>query len=412
MSQLGTLLNRVVSSRISGVLALVALGACTFPTTQGPATSEDPSSTATVAPGSRALPGVRSAGGLTLAQPHAIPVFIGANDVREAAMTTFLDAMAGSDYWRATTAEYGVGDLVVDPAVHATGSLPAEMTHLDVKEWLASRFAAGTGFPALGPPGSIYVVFFPPRTVITAPWGTSCVDYRAYHGEFIAKSRRVAFAAIPRCSSGLSESELDALTRSVSHELIEAATDPFVDSHPAYALPDDRSMGWVLGAGAEVTDRCMYEPAAYGALVGGRSVARSWSNAAAATGHDPCVPAISGTYFNAEPIFPELLALRLGNGKTAARTITVHVGETRTIDVAPFADGPLAEFTLEAKDGSQLFGGDRELELDLDDGTAHPGEIRHLTIKRVRASATGSSAFLLWSHTKTAGHQWWGVVAN
>ncbi len=405
------------NSRAGILAALVLFGTCGLVACISPVaavtTSEDPTTTPSpVAPGSRALPGVKSAGGPTLPSPRAVPVFFGPNDEREGTLMTFLRALPGSDYWHQTTAEYGVGDIAVDPAIHATGSTLGEVTNLDVKAWFASRFTTGTGFPALGPVGSVYVIFFPAKTVISAPWGTSCSDFHAYHGEVIVQNLRVPFAAIPRCASSTAESELDALTRSITHELVEAVTDPFVDSRPAYGLPDDRSLGWVLGAGAEVSDRCAFEPAAYGTLVGGRSAARSWSNAAAAAGHDPCVPAIPGPYFNAEPIFPEAMALRLGNGKTLARTVQVPVGEERTIDVMPFTDGAQDQFTLDVKDASEIYGGDRELQLELDDHTAHPGVALHLTIKRVQASATGSSAFLLWSHAGSVGHHWWGVVAN
>lgn len=361
--------------------------------------------------GSRSLPNVRSAGGQTISSPHVVPVFFGTGDTREAELTTFLGALPGSEYWKSTTSEYGVGDVGLAATIHATGELPPTMTNLDLRDWFITRFSGSfVEFPPVDTAGAIYVLFLQPHTIVNAPWGKSCVDYRAYHGEAVVQGKRAVFAVIPRCAES-KESEIDALTRSITHELVEAATDPFVDSHPAYGLPDDRGLGWVLGAGSEVTDMCAFEPSAYGEL-GGHSAARSWSNLAASAGHDPCVPAVPGPYYNAEPIFPQTMTFKLGAGKTRAQSIKVAVGDSQTIDVMPFADGAIDSWTLVAQDEPTLFGSDPELELSFDAATAHPGETRHLTIKRLADSASGATAFVIVSRTANGGHHWWGVVSN
>jgi hypothetical protein len=279
-----------------------------------------------------------------------------------------------------------------------------------LREWLISRFDGSPGF-ALDAPSSVYTLFLPPETVIDAPWGASCTGFHAYHGEAVAHGQRIAFIAIPRCTSA-EETELDALTRSVSHELVEAATDPFVDSRPAYAFPDERGAGWALGAGAEVGDLCSSEPAAYGDLVGGHSVARTWSNRAASAGHDTCVPALPAPYYNAEPLFPETMTFRFGTGKISARSVRVPVGESRTIDVVPFGDGGIDMWTLDAQDARTLAGASPDLELHFDDVTARPGSVRHLTITRLAAPADDASIFVIFSHVGGQGHRWWGVVGN
>lgn len=285
------------------------------------------------------------------------------------------------------------------------------MTDVDVRAWLIAQLEGWSGFGDVDAASSIYTIFFPPETVIEAPWGTSCAGFHAYHGEAVVDGKRVAFAAIPRCVTG-EETVLDALTRSVTHELVEAATDPFVDSHPAYSLPDDRGVGWALRAGGEVSDLCSFDPTPYANLAEGQSVARAWSNRAASAGLDPCVPALPGPYFNAEPVFPQTLSLHFGSGKTSAKSVRVPVGESRTIDVIPFSDGTIDSWTLDAQDAHRVAGGAPEIDLRFDDVTAHPGVVRHLTITRLVQSATDATVFVIFSHVGAQGHTWWGVVGN
>lgn len=357
-----------------------------------------------------ALPTVRSGGGLTLTSPRIVPIFFG-NDPRETELTSFLAALGGSAYWNNVTTEYGVGDITLGTTVHDKGALPPSMTNLDLRQWLISRFDGTHEFPVVDAPNSVYTIFLEPHTVVSAPWGRSCVDYRAYHDEAVVSGKRIAFAVIARCPT-VSAAELDSLTQSISHEIVGATTDPFVGSHPAYALPDERGLGWALGVGSEVTDLCASEPGAYDRLVGGYSVARSWSNAAAVAGHDPCVPAMQGTYFNAEPVLPTTMMLKYAGVGTKAKAVLVPKGESRTIEVHAFADGPIDEWTMDAQDANALRGEEPELRLTFDDPTAHPGDVRHLTIERLKESASGSSPFVIISHVGAAGHHWWAVASN
>ena len=410
----GTTKTVTVSSRTAWLLTLVVAASTACGGKAGSATAaDDPMSASAPPPTSpepRAQPTVHSAGGQTIQSPRVVPIFFG-SDPRETELTSFLAALPSSEYWKATTAEYGVGEIALGQTIHASGELPPTTTDLEMRQWLISRFDGTTDFPALDAPNTVYAIFLQPHTVVAAPWGRSCVDYRAYHGEAVIMGKRVAYAVIPRCGTGGS-GELDSLTQSLSHELIVTVTDPYMDSHPAYALPDERSLGWTLGAGSEVTDRCAVEPAAYDRLLGGHSVARSWSNAAALAGRDPCVPAVQGTYYNAEPILPDTMTFKHGGVETKARTIQVPVGQSRTIEVRPFADGAMGEWTMDAQDGEALRGAEPELKLTFDQNTAHPGDIRHLTIERLKASSTGATPFAIHSHSGSGGHHWWGVASN
>ena len=107
------------------------------------------------------------------------------------------------------------------------------------------------------------------------------------------------------------------ITPSLSHELLEAATDPYVRSAPAYLAVDDRHALWAQAvSGGELGDLCENEsPSLVVPADLGFPVQRTWSNAGARAGTGPCVPVPAGEiYFNGQADLPDQAQLDAGPG--------------------------------------------------------------------------------------------------
>src|SRR6185369_12451415 len=88
----------------------------------------------------------------------------------------------------------------------------------------------------------------------------------------------IAFVVIPRCSYSAGD-ELMVATNVATHEIIEAATDPFPRSNPAWQM--DNANGpleaWLMLTGGEIADLCLNQ--SYDEREG-FTVQDIWSNAA------------------------------------------------------------------------------------------------------------------------------------
>jgi hypothetical protein len=120
-----------------------------------------------------------------------------------------------------------------------------------------------------------------------------------------------------------------------TRELIAAATDPFPAANPGWQLRE-RTSPW-LALGDEVADLCRRGgDESETTLIDGLLVPRSWSNAAATAGQDPCVPHRYGdTYFHVVPDTKTILRIR--------------PGEHQTIQLEGFATDNVGLFMLSAR---------------------------------------------------------------
>src|SRR5262249_39433476 len=145
------------------------------------------------------------------------------------------------------------------------------------------------------------------------------------------------------------------------------STDPFTASRPAWQAIDGAHAGWSLAFdGSEPADMCARNPdMAYKAPFG-FTVPRSWSNAAAKAGHDPCVPAAGGPYFVTVPAAPDTLSVTLEGKAQDVAGIKLALGASRTIDLTLYADRPTGAWTIAAVDESSWRGGARQLSFQLD----------------------------------------------
>ena len=345
-------------------------------------------------------PHVSSQGGPILTAPKIVPIFFQGDGTMQAQIESMLGMLPGSPWWTATTSEYGVGAITVTASVVTTDTPPTTDTALQT--WIENHKTGTGGWPA-NTPQTIYAVFLPAGVTFTTSFGTSCIDYGAFHEE---TSSGVVYALMPRCSS-MVWNYLDDLTRATSHEFVEAVTDPHPYSMPAYNMLDDPHYIWAYTPGGELGDMCAYVQAAYQRLVGNFLVQRTWSNAAAAAGHDPCVPA-AGPYINGA------LALPL-DSTLGTEAISVPLGTSKVVEVDLFSDAPVATpWTEAAADiDALLYKQPTELTFSWDTQTGNNGDKLHLTITRVANGQNGGSVVRVSSvvANQSVG-QWWGYIAN
>lgn len=237
------------------------------------------------------LPQLPDQGGPRLHHPQVVTVTF-AGDARNATFEPFAQWIVGSNWLAAVGAEYGVGAGAVAGAVQLKDPAPMTTVSADIETLLAGGVQNGTiPRPAGGLGDALYMIYFPATTSITATFvdgitKQSCVDFGAYHGEVHQGGLDFAYAAMPDCNEGI-----DGIESAASHEFIEAATDAFPITAPAFQLRVDRNSAWFSAFGFEVEAGDLCEVPAQTVREAGFVAQRSWSNAAAAAGADPCVPA-------------------------------------------------------------------------------------------------------------------------
>ena len=356
-------------------------------------------------------PVISNGGGDVLATPHIVPVFFPNDSTQQAQLEMFLAQLAQSSYWTAVGQEYGVGALTIAPSVIATEQPPTSDSAL---QQMVAAHAGGTGGWPAATASTIYAVFLPQGVTLTMGGGTSCVDFGGYHAEVPANGLNVVYALMPRCTTSMRFDPLQYNTIATSHELVEATTDPHPFTNPGFANPDDADAIIGLLPGGELGDMCELVTAAYQPLVGNFMVQRTWSNAAGAAGHDPCVPAMPTPYVEAAANLPTI-TLSAGGQQLMTRGVKVPVGMSADVEVDLYSDQQASDWTVVAYDvASKYQMQPAQLQLTLDRPTGNNGDKLKLTIKRVAQSQQfGVSEFVLFSQVNgvTVG-QWFGLVSQ
>lgn len=354
------------------------------------------------------VPQVQSGGGMVLASPKIVPIFFTGDSAMQAQTEQFLSQLAASSYWTAVTHEYGVGALTIEPTIVSTDTAPTSDAMLQT--WLKTNLdGTHASWPTFDPT-AIYSVFLPDGVTLSTPFGDSCSAFGAYHDEAPGTNgTKIIYALMPRCQGGIAS-----LTVSTSHEFVEAATDPLPETEPAYQLVDDAHIVWEFAPGGELGDMCEYVGAAAQPLVGNFYVQRTWSNASALAGHDPCVPVMSAPYVSAAPVLTDDASFDDGNGmSTTTKSVKIPVGMSKTIDIALYSDAPTATWTVKAFDAAQIYGQPQELTFSWDKTMGNNGDVLHLTITRVSAGMGGGSEFLISSRPSGVSDSiWFGFVSD
>ena len=282
---------------------------------------------------------------------------------------------------------------------------------------LESNLAANTSGtnPAWGAadPSTIYLFVLPTGTIEQDTEGACCTDYDGYHYQMDvgtgANVVTVPYALSCACHNfdGPSVTDLQERTVDMSHELVEAATDPFPDSNPAYTQEDDADIVWTFVTDGELADMCEFNDDANVVPPGSTyMVQRSWSNVAAARFDNPCVPVVNSTpYFNS---FPQLGNINYddGAGIISTQGIRVPIGQSKTIDVALLSAAAVGgPWSVSAYDYDyEIVGATAGSTLGQDASSGSSGDTVHLTITPKSADYyLGGEAFIIWSDYGNAG---------
>ncbi len=352
-----------------------------------------------------AQPTLMSGGAAVLATPKIVPVFFAGDSAQQATIEDFLTQLSTSTFWPAIASEYGVGTLTIASSVVATETPPT--TDSDLQTLISSHSTGTGGWPAADA-STVYAVFLPTGVTLTSLSGTSCANFGGYHSSV----SNITYALIPRCAASGDFTVLQNLTTTISHELLEAATDPTPLN--GYATIDNDDVVYRLEPGAEIADMCELQLASYQNLVGSYMVQRTWSNASAAAGHDPCVPVLATPYVEAAANLSDVSISVFGFPVTT-RGVQVANGTSQTIEVDLYSDAPTADWSVEAVDVASTYQGvsSPQLSFSWDHTTGNNGDKLQLTIKRLATGAFGFSEFQLKSSVNgvTIG-TWWGAVSQ
>jgi hypothetical protein len=371
-------------------------------------------------------PQVITANGPVLAAPKFVPVFFAnENGPMQTELTDFLSKVGATNYWTAATSEYGVGPATSATPVVLTENAPATTDDAAIQMWLAGKLNAND--PAWPPAdnNTLYVLHYPSGTSITIPdpmGGTSmsCVQFGGYHGETALDtahmSQPVVYAVVPQCQLFDSLTGLDAVTGTESHELIEAVTDPFPMTNPAYAEVDLPHIYWEFGlGGGEVGDMCAQFPTSFTKFPElAYTVQRTWSNKAAKAGHDPCVPQPTGeVYFNTAPLLKDNITISIQGQSIVMKGAKIPVGSSKTVELDLFSDGDTGgPWTVDVIDLASFMGGGPSMTFSLDQTSGQNGQKLMLTINVLKATQYGADIFIVRSTLGSTTNWWLGLVGN
>ena len=316
------------------------------------------------------FPQVTNLGGPVHASNPRIVAITYADDPNRAQIEAYIQWLVSSSWIPAVGAEYGVQSASILGMNELTiNAPPGTISDNDVANMIANGIMNGTlATPMDGDFSNvIYMAFYPVNTTIdvydqtgTVVTTQSCVSAGGWHSEYPGTYAQLmspdggvsqlqfTYAVIPFCPNfapGLTDVQGQQIA--VSHEFIEAATDPLPFTNPAFTLYDPNLQNlpaWVL-VGGELADLCELDSQYY--MSNNYVAQRVWSNAAALAhpNSDPCVPSVAGeTYFNTS-VSPGDIQYVL----TDQSTMVTTAAQTVMFTVEGFSDGPTGRWNIFAQ---------------------------------------------------------------
>jgi hypothetical protein len=312
------------------------------------------------------LPIIPSQGGPIVLHPEVITI-TWASDPIAPDLEAFDDWMVASSFWKDLMSEWGVGPGTHGKSYRVPTPAPATLDDAAVQALIANAIATSD----LPPPSAdrIYAVYPPAGTEVTNFGAVGCQGFQAYHYSFTpaGASALAVYAITPRCASTQGMTPLDYTTWGMSHEIMEAASDPDW-AHPAYVIQDQSLLTPEPGENA---DLCTGHPT----RIDGHMVTRNWSNVAAKNGDRPCAPATPGPGFG----------LYADPGEVA-----IAPGETVTVKVRAWSGAPMPRFKVIA------YAASGELTAKLGGTSAENGDELTMTLTASASFAADPAANLVY----------------
>lgn len=307
-----------------------------------------------------------------------------AGDAWASQINDFVAKYAVSQELYASIAEYVQGSSVAaaSPAMLSQAAA-ANYTQSSLESWLSTTLHA-SGSP-LGAPSdrTIYILYFPVTTKISLDTTfNSCTEFAGYHDSYVDSQSglTIHYAIIARCQDSQHTDTINDASITTNHEVVESITDPDHVNN-GYLGVDDNSLAWFTALGAEVGDLCDYKANHFTPADVGYSITKTWSNAAAAAGHDPCVTHDSGSvYFNSAPVLPDSVSYMDPTAQTQFTTkgVKIPVGSSKTITLQLFSDAPTSgQWQVQAVDATDTGG---RLSFQFDQTMGSNGSMIHLTV--------------------------------
>jgi hypothetical protein len=382
------------------------------------------------------FPQVENADGGVLASPQIVAIFFSNEDqTLLPTLEQFYMGIGSTSYWQAVS-EYGVGPatakiVVLSEAAPATidDTSDAAGDNTALENWLLGEINANPSPLPAWTPNTEYMINYPATTTVTSD-GMQCVAFDGYHSDFQNADQTVTYnyGVIPRCTDPGS-TLLVTFSSTVSHELIESATDPYPDYSPAWSQADTPHLFWdEANTGSEIGDMCQDDLEAYYQFSDFPfTVQRFWSNKSVLAGHDPCVPEIPDvTYVIAIPELPDTGLFAYEVGTVTVDSVHIPVGETRTIYVDLYSDGAIPAWDVQGYDYAYFYSGvasDALLTVDMPITTGNRGERLPVTITvktagnaNTNQQVDNTELFVIESSQGLSAtapqHYWYGIVTN
>ena len=283
-------------------------------------------------------------GGTLKTSPQLITV-VWKTDPNRPTIEAFSEALGASSYWKAATAEYGIGEITNQNVEIAT-TPPSSLSEDGMDDFVINNIKSGV-FPAYTAQ-TVYMIYLPESVSFTATDDNgktidACTQVEGYHTESGYGSESgpyYPYGVIPElCAVGDDSvpSLIDSVTATAAHEIVESITDPLPDESPGYVYFDLPHYSYEVynDEQDELADACENYGSSY--YLEGTDlpfyVQRSWSNASAAAGHNPCVPLVRGQpYFNVSITNPDTVMVTADDGtRHSAEGYRITPGSTRTI---------------------------------------------------------------------------------
>ncbi|MEO7112784.1 MAG: hypothetical protein ABI183_20230 [Polyangiaceae bacterium] len=353
------------------------------------------------------MPTVKTMGGPLITSPNVVAIF-DPNEPNKAAILAFLNSLEGSSFWTGVTSEYGIGPIVSVTGVDLPTAMAPSVTSTDLVNLVASEIqlldyadagpvadndAGDAGVPRTD---TIFMIFTPPTTTIS---NEPCTSVLGYHNSLRVEGNvHVPFGVTQGACTNteVAPTQLGVEIEVVTHELVEAATDPFPFYEPAYYRVDDDHLAWAVEQNSieatELNDLCN-EPVSISLGATSYKLANVWSNREAQAGKFPCVPSSFGNVpmLTAAAMLPDEVPF---NSTLKTKGITLDVGKSATIDVHISSSAPMPNpFTISAVDvASAFYKQPPQMTLVLDQSQVQNGDVVHLTITRTALSTATSVA--------------------
>lgn len=403
------------SARLTELLAFVFVAACERtpppPTGADDARSAEDAGIAAVEPApadavdggliARRLPRITDRVGPFIAQPRITTVTFKNDEAAHVArVDAFAETITKTAWWREVARSYCRAGACIGEGsgsrVHLDELMPAEATPEDLEARLVKHVKSlrpGTVDPAR----DLFVFVLPKGVRLQEKGGGKpfCEPGapRAYHRTAFVAENAFAYAVVPRCA------DVDRQLASMSHEILEATTNPDPAQRGFAFVGDVRISGFGF-AGLEPVDPCgLVTMDDHTVFEAGFPLHRAWSNRAAAEGRDPCVPArVDRPY---ALLVPRADAVRLKS-----------VGDTTTIVVDGSSAQVTGPWTISAFDLTGAHDNESYVEVSFDRANVKRGESATLRVTSKKAAPGHRSVVGLVSTVGVATSMWPLLVAG